>query len=150
MEELHRTVDTRELMETYRELLKEADCLPLGVTGSSMTPFLAPGRDRVWLTAVKRPLKVGDVVLYQRDSGAYILHRICRVEGDRFALVGDAHRVIEHGVRRDQIFALVNRVERKGKILTAGSFWWEFFEKLWVRMIPLRGIALRLYGVLSR
>ena len=150
MEELRRTVDTQELLETYRELLKETETLPLVITGNSMAPFLVHGRDRAWLTGVKRPLKVGDIVLYRRDSGAYILHRICRAEGDRFCLIGDAHRVIEQNIRRDQIFAVVCRVERKGKVLAPGSFWWEFFEKIWVRIIPLRGALARLYGMLHR
>lgn len=38
--------------------------------------------------------------------------------------------------------ALVTAVRRKGKLLQPGSFWWNFFEKLWIRVIPLRpGIA---------
>lgn len=38
--------------------------------------------------------------------------------------------------------ALVTAVRRKGKLLQPGSFWWDFFEKVWIRVIPLRpGIA---------
>ena len=33
-------------------------------------------------------------------------------------------------------------VRRKEKLLQPGSFWWDFFEKVWIRVIPLRpGIA---------
>lgn len=44
--------------------------------------------------------------------------------------------------RPDQVLALVTAVRRKGKLLQPGSFWWDFFEKVWIRVIPLRpGIA---------
>ena len=139
----HKTFDARALLESYRELLPQVDSLPLEVTGSSMAPFLVPGRDTVRLSAIRRPLRVGDIVLYQRGSGEYILHRICRTDGHTFTLVGDAHTVVEPGIRPDQIFALVTEVTRKQKKLTPGSFWWEFFEKIWVRIIPLRPWLLR-------
>jgi len=54
-------------------------------------------------------------------------------------------------VQRKQIFAWVTKVERKGKILVPGTFWWEFFAQVWIRIIPLRPILMhgyaRLFGV---
>lgn len=150
MEERTKTVDTTQLMESYRKLLSTADLLPLGVTGGSMLPFLAPGRDTVYLSHVDRPLKTGDMALYQRDSGAYILHRVCRVEDGTYCMAGDAQTVLEHGIRREQVFAVVRKVRRKGKIQAPGCFWWEFFEKIWVRVIPLRPAAMRIYGTLTK
>ena len=44
--------------------------------------------------------------------------------------------------RPDQVLALVTAVRRKEKLLQPDSFWWDFFEKVWIRVIPLRpGIA---------
>lgn len=149
MDELIRTVETAALMEDVRELLQTVEQLPLRVSGNSMAPFLVHGRDTVYLSRVARPLKVGDVVLYQRESGAYILHRICRREGPCYVLVGDAQTALEHGIREEQIFALVVRVVRKGKTQAPGSFWWEFFEKIWVRMIPCRPFLMRGYRAVS-
>lgn len=34
--------------------------------------------------------------------------------------------------------ALVTAVRRKEKLLQPDSFWWDFFEKVWIRVIPLR------------
>ena len=28
-------------------------------------------------------------------------------------------------------------VKRKGKILEPGDFWWDFFEKAWIRLVPV-------------
>lgn len=143
-----RTVDTAALLEEYRELLNTVEVLPLRVSGNSMAPFLRHGEDTVFLTAVKRPLKVGDIALYQRRSGGYVLHRICAVEQDgTYAMVGDGQKTVEHGVRREQIFALVCRAERRGTTQEPGCFWWEFFEKFWARAVKLRPLLWRMYGL---
>ena len=44
---------------------------------------------------------------------------------------------------------VVTQVERKGKRLAPGSFWWGFFEKVWIRMIPLRPMGNRIYRLLQ-
>lgn len=144
------TVDTAELMEAYRELLPQVDSLPLNVTGHSMSPFLAENRDCVYLCNIVHPLKIGDIVLYKRDNEQYILHRICKIEKDSFAMIGDAHDVIEHGIRKDQIIATVKMVRRKGKTLAPGNIVWDFFEKIWVRVIPIRRILMRLFSGIYR
>ena len=145
-----RQVPDQVLVSRILELLELTQAVPLVVTGGSMNPFLVHGRDTVYLSKVTRPVKRGDILFYQRDNGQYVLHRVCRVEGETFCLVGDAQTQREPGVRRDQILAVVTAVRRKGKLLKAGSFWWEFFEKVWIRMIPLRPLAVRVYALLRR
>lgn len=146
MEKTVKILPPETLMEPLLELLKEADQVPLVISGNSMSPFLVHGRDIVFLSRVAQPLKRGDMILYRRDNGAYILHRICAVEGDRFCLVGDAQQIIERGVRSDQVLAVVTAVRRKGKLLKKGSFWWEFFARVWLRLIPFRQKIRSLYG----
>ena len=150
MEQRKQKVDTSLLLEEYRKLLETVDQLPLLISGNSMSPFLIHGRDTVYLPKVNRPLKRGDIVLYRRKNGAYILHRICAVEGDTFSMVGDAQPEIEHGIAREQIFAVVCSVIRKGKRQAPGCFWWDFFAKIWIRFIPLRPFLVSMYSVLKR
>jgi len=124
----------------------ETGAAPLVISGNSMSPFLVHGRDTVYLTPPPERLRKGDMIFYRRDSGKYVLHRICAVEEDTFCLIGDGQREKEYGIRRDQVIALVTAVRRKGKLLKKGSFLWAFFEKVWIRMIPLRPVAARIYG----
>ncbi len=146
MEQKRISVDTALLLEQYRELLQTAQTLPLVATGNSMVPFLADRRDTVYLSRIERPLRRGDIVLYQRESGAYILHRIYAVGPDGYDMVGDAQTQIEHGIRRGQIFAVVTAADRKGRRQEPGCFCWDFFEKVWIRMPALRPAAMRIYG----
>lgn len=130
--------------------MEEAGTVLLIISGYSMTPFLAHRRDTVYLSKIDRPLKRGDMVFYRRDSGAYILHRVYRVEKDTFTFVGDAQIQLEPGIRPDQTLALVTAVRRKGKLLRKGSFWWDFFEKVWIRMVPVRPGVLKAYALISK
>lgn len=145
-----KVMDPQLLLEEYRQLLEDetVETLPLIISGSSMSPFVIHGRDTVYLSRITRPLKIGDAVLYRRDNGSYVLHRICQVRGESFTMIGDAQIVREPGIRRDQIFAIVTRVERKGKLLAPGCFWWDFFEKAWIRIVPLRRVLHRAYTLL--
>lgn len=141
------------LLEEYRRLLEEEpkiEALPLIVSGSSMTPFLIHGRDTVYLSRLTRPVRRGDILLYRRRNGSYVLHRVWKVCPDSYTMVGDAQTVLEPGIQDDQIIAIVTAVERKGKRMAPGSFWWGFFEKVWIRMVPLRHPVQRIYGVFSR
>ena len=140
------------LLEEYRELLKDesVEALPLVISGNSMSPFLIHGRDTIYLSRLTRPVKRGDVLLYQRYSGAYILHRVYKIESDSFTMVGDAQTELEPGIRPEQVIAIMSSAERKGKRQAPGSFWWEFFEKIWIRMVPLRPIVRKVYTAVSR
>lgn len=133
------------LMGPLLELVEQGETVPLVISGGSMTPFLVHRRDTVYLSKVSRPLKKGDMILYRRAGGAYVLHRICGVREETYDLVGDAQTLIETGVRPDQVLALVTAVRRKGTLLQRGSFWWTFFEKVWIRLIPLRPALMGLY-----
>ena len=140
--------DTQAFFEKYRLLLNAGETLSLPVLGNSMSPFLVHQRDTVWLRKPDRPLRKGDIVLYQRSNGAYILHRICQIREESFTMIGDAHQTPEPGITRDQIFGLVVRIERKGKILEPSSFWWKFFSLVWIRLIPLRRFFQKVYALI--
>ncbi len=145
-----RVLDTREYVSTLRELTEQGREVSMVIAGNSMSPFLVHGRDSITFRKPDRPLKTGDMVFYQRDSGQFVMHRIHRVRPEGYDIVGDAQREIEGPVRADQIFAVVTKVKRKGQWLEPGDFWWDFFARVWIRMVPLRGTALRLYGAVHR
>ena len=152
MERHQRVMQPEILLEEYRQLLKDENitALPLVISGNSMSPFLVHGRDTVYLSRLDRPAKRGDVLLYKRDSGAYILHRVYKADKDSYTMVGDAQTQLEQGIRKDQIIAIMTSALCKGKLQKKGSFWWEFFEKLWIKIIPLRPMLTKIYTYITR
>ena len=150
MEFKRKVLSPEELIPPLLDLLEEADCVPLVISGNSMSPFLVHHRDTVYLSRVTQPLRRGDMVLYRRDNGNYVLHRIYRSDSAGYTLIGDAQTILEPGIRPDQILAFVGAVRRKGRLLKPGSFWWEFFRTLWIRVVPLRPVILKIYAGVSR
>ncbi len=72
--------------------------------GVSMQPLLYAGEDSVELSRACDINKY-DMLLYQRDDGSFVLHRVVKVRGDLIDFCGDAQCFVEKGVRRDQIKA---------------------------------------------
>ena len=149
MEHKVNIIEPEQLIPSLLKLLEETDAVPLVITGGSMTPFLVHGRDTVYLSKLATPPKRGDMILYQRDNGRFILHRVYRV-GTTYTMVGDAQTLLETGIRPDQMLARVDTVRRKGKLLRKGNFCWDFFEKVWIRMLAIRPIACSAYSHLKQ
>lgn len=146
-----KTIPPEILLEEYRKLLQEGvESLPLVITGNSMSPFLIHGRDTVYLSRLTRPPRRGDVLLYRRQNGAYVFHRVYAVTDRGCTMVGDAQTELEPGIRPEQIIAIMTRAVRKGRELRPGSFWWDFFEKIWIRILPLRTPLHKLYTRLKK
>ncbi len=145
-----RKIDTRAYVSVLRELVEQGQEVSMLISGSSMAPFLIHERDSICFKQPEQTLRKGDMVFYQRDNGQFVMHRICNVKPEGYYIVGDAQTVIEGPVREDQIFAVITKVKRKGKWIEPGDFWWEFFEHVWICMIPLRRILMRAYAVLKR
>lgn len=84
-------LDTKAYLDSVCAMLKDGStAVPVPVKGSSMVPFFREG-DTVYLDSVPPKLHVGDIVLYTRASGDYILHRIVSVSSNgRFTILGDA------------------------------------------------------------
>ena len=137
-----KTIDTKSYLDALCEIANQGNCVSTVVAGASMTPFLSGGRDFVYLESPSRKLRKGDIVLFLRDDGRYVLHRIRYIRKDGYYMVGDRQTVTEGPVTPSQIKALVTGAKRKGKELSPKSPLWLFFSKVWIRIVPLRPASL--------
>lgn len=144
------TLDTKAYLDTVCDLLAQGHTdVAVPVTGSSMVPFLHNG-DLVYLASPGASLRRGDVVLFTREDGSYILHRIFKTCRDgSFRIVGDAQRITE-AVAAGQIHAIVTAARHKGRLLTPRSPRWWFYRHIWLFLRPVRHRLLALSGRLRR
>ncbi len=145
--------DTGAYVSELRALCLAGHTVSCRVVGGSMAPFFADGRDTVVLHAPSKPPRCGDIVFYQRENGSFILHRIVHLRRDgTYDLVGDAQSVLEYGIRREQIFAVVTEAQRRGKWITPRTLVWRFFSVVWCAplIIPLRPALLSLWSILRK
>ena len=99
------------------EMVEQGDIFRLTVSGTSMMPFLRNNRDEVVFAPLEgRTLKRGDILLYKRREGTYVMHRLYRIEKDgTYTFIGDHQYKVEEGIRREQIKAYVQYAFRDSK-----------------------------------
>lgn len=72
-----------------QEIKENGRCL-IQTVGVSMEPLLHNRYSSVLLEAIQQPLKLYDVVLFQRPAdGDYVLHRIVKVREQDYLICGD-------------------------------------------------------------
>lgn len=143
-------LDTREYITILKSLVDEGREVNMYVLGSSMAPFVVHERDVIYFKKPERKLHKGDIAFFQRKNGQYVVHRIYKTKGNQYYFVGDNQTDIEGPIDEGQIFATVTKVKRKGKMIGPGDFWWEFFARVWIRIIPVRAFLVRLYGIFNK
>ncbi len=98
----------------FEDVIAEQGRLVYTNEGDSMNPVIREGNLLV-LEAVKEPLKVGDVPLYKRDSGQYVLHRIIEIKRGKYTMKGDNRDFIEKGITDKNIIGVLTGIVRNGK-----------------------------------
>lgn len=130
-------LDTQAYLDAVCDMLQTgAVHVPVNVAGTSMTPFLDPG-DTVLLDLPKEAVQVGDVILFVRFNGRYVLHRVVSIQSDRLELLGDA-QIASEWIAPDQVRAVVTAIRRGDKLLDSGSLRWRFFRGPWRKLRTLR------------
>ena len=81
-----KTIDTKNYLDALCELVSEGKIVSTVISGGSMLPFLSPQRDYAFLERISRKLRRGDIVLYKRPNGDYVLHRIRKIKDEEFFL----------------------------------------------------------------
>lgn len=147
-ESRNKNVNTRDYISILKELVCNQKTVKIPVVGNSMAPFLITGRDYVLVQKPDCALKKGDVVLFQRESGDYILHRICKIRKGEVYAIGDAQTIKEGPIQRKQIVGFVIKAQRKGIWINETDLWWRFFQNVWIRIIPFRPFIRKLYGII--
>ncbi len=98
----------------FEDVIAEQGKLIYTNVGDSMIPVIREGNLLV-IEAVKKPLKVGDVPLYKRDSGQYVMHRIVGIKNGKYMMKGDNRTFVEKGITDKHIIGVLTRIVRNGK-----------------------------------
>ena len=142
-------LDTQCYLGEIESLLKQNQSVVIPVVGGSMSPFLIDSRDYVYLKSVDR-LKKGDIILYKRNNGEYVLHRIYCIKENMFYTIGDAQMILEGPLLNDQILGVVSNVRRKGRWIGKYHILSLFFQYIWIRCVKYRSLLIRIYRFMER
>lgn len=88
------------LLSEYGQILE----VPVGI---SMWPMLKNREDQILIKSVSFPLHVNDVVLFKRENGQYVLHRIIKIRHNDYVIRGDNCLDNEYGITDNQIIGVL-------------------------------------------
>ncbi|MBR5439604.1 MAG: S24/S26 family peptidase [Clostridia bacterium] len=87
------------------------------IKGTSMTPLLKENVDRVVIKKLEKTIKKGDVLLYKRPNGAYILHRVYKATPNFLVMCGDNHLTLEYNVKYEAVLGVLTGVYKQDKFI---------------------------------
>ena len=135
-----------ELSGIICEFVEQGKEVVFTAKGHSMRPLLRSDKDQVILKACNPDaLGDGEVILYRRDSGGYVIHRIVsRNKNGTYNLMGDSQTQLERGIRPNQILAVACGFIIKNREIASSGKKYTRYVSFWSRSKTIR----RLYIVL--
>ena len=129
-------------METkvdLEKLLAEGKVIRIKIRGYSMYPVLLPERDEVFIKQTElSELRRGDVLLYRREQGILVLHRLWKRKGNQFFMVGDNQSEIEGPLEGWQIKGKMIAMIRKGGYIPVEKSVYRILCGIWLFLRPFR------------
>lgn len=136
---------------SIEEQLEKHSSIQIYPQGYSMYPMLIPGRDQAVLTkASPEELRRGDVVLYRREDGMLVLHRLCRIRPEGFYMVGDNQTEVEGPLKGEQIRGKLTAFIRKGREIRVTNPIYRLAAWIWLLLRPIRDPIKRPLAVVKR
>lgn len=143
-------LDTNKYLDAVCLMVREGqEHVPVPVKGVSMRPFLR-NADFAYLVKLPQKLKRGDILLFQRSNGQYVLHRLYKIrENGHYLMLGDSQMMPEP-VTQAQLRAKVSFVRIGTAVCRPGSFRWWFFAVPWLRLAPWRPQIAKLLSLFRK
>jgi len=128
-----RQVKLDDLMPVFREQLEQNGKVAFTPAGTSMRPMLDHRKDEVYLVKVdKNSVKKWDVVLYQTEQGAYVMHRVIKLDSNGFITRGDNIYYNDAVQTYDRLIGKVFQFIHKGKQHSVTDFSYQCYTVFWV------------------
>ena len=144
-------LDMSDIYEIIDIAFKNNQSIILKVRGMSMFPLLKDNRDSFKLEKITSKPKRKDIVLYKRDNGQYVLHRIIKEKDNLYTIVGDNQHVKEYPIRLDQILGVVSEVIRKDKVINLKtSKKYKIYSSLWCFNLFIRRVILKIMHTVNK
>ena len=136
---MNNKVTMQELLPFIEEALNNDKTFIIPITGTSMRPLLIAGRDTVTLKKCNTTLKKGDLPLYRRKDGAFVLHRVVGfTENGNYIMCGDNQFLKEKGIAHNQIIGVVTEITRNSKTFSVESKKYQRYVKFGLSILNIR------------
>ena len=139
-------------VDEWHRLALEGAQIPVNLTlsGESMRPILRKNRDTVTVIPVYRRLKRGDIVLFRRNDGMNVIHRIAKIKGETVVTLGDNCVYRDDPVNISQVWGIAVSAVRNGKKIRLDSAVSRTFGVLPLMVRPFRSLWRKIRRIGSK
>lgn len=136
-----KTYETRmeSLSPLISEIVSAGGTVEITVTGNSMWPMLLHRKSKVRVARAEN-IKIGDIPLYKRENGDYILHRIVDRDESGYVCSGDHQWQLERGITDEMIICVVTDFKRRNKWTSCENKAYKLYRSVWSALRPTRHI----------
>lgn len=113
--------------------------------GDSMEPLLHNRSTRVVICKTARPLHPGELPLYRRPDGQFIMHRIIRTDDSHYYTRGDNRCGLET-VPREWVLGVVTEIYRGKRHFSVNHPLYRAYVAVWNGIYPLRWFVYKCRG----
>lgn len=134
-------------MTIFKKILDDKGVLVYSNKGKSMLPLIKEGRDILVIKKETENIRKWDIVLVQRPSGRYLLHRIVKIHSDgTYTLCGDNNIIYDLGIKKSDIRGKLVSIITDGKENNLTSFSYRLYVLFWCKPIYIRKICFKIWN----
>lgn len=132
-------INLEQLYPIIEEVIASGGEFRLYPKGTSMLPIIRQGIDSIVLCAIG-DVCVNDILLYKRDDGSFVLHRVVKIKNDEYIMCGDNQFDLERGITQRHLLAKVKYFYRENEKITGDNIEYQKYLKTLPRVRRRRKI----------
>lgn len=112
------TIQKNITVEEWVEYAKQGFPIPITTVlhGISMEPLIRYKKDKVTIVPIKT-IQEGDIVLFERSDGAYVVHRVFSIKDTMVQTWGDNCAYADAPIPISKVLGHIISVEKNGKVI---------------------------------
>ena len=117
--------------------------------GNSMYPLIRRLKDQVTVRKCCRVLP-GDIVLFQRSDGKYVIHRVWKMENGQVMTMGDNCRYPDPWMPESEVLGQVTHIRRGKHSICVDTPVWRFVGRIWLNTVKPRTILRKILSLIKQ
>ncbi len=119
------------------EKLQAEKSVILSTRGRSMQPLIYEGKTKVLIEPLKDKPQKGDLLLWLRKDGTYVLHRMVGEDEKHYLLLGDNCIHVNHANKK-RVIGIATSICRNGKWFSVTDRRYMMYVRIWTALFPFR------------
>ncbi len=138
-----------EIPDDLSGTLKDGKNVIAEPSGHSMEPLLHDKGTKVLIAPLEKKPEPGDIVLWHRKDGKYVMHRMIGESEKHYLLRGDNCVNTDRAVKR-RVIGVVTDIYRNGRWFPVTDKRYLAYVRIWTSIFPLRKIFFNLRNKVNK